>query len=79
MIGNVPAVEMLGRVCAKHNVPFAFNLAGDPCIRPPFFKNIMDTIEHADFIFCNEFEIDIMTEQFKTKDRLSTAKHIAKY
>ena len=56
-----------------------YNLGGEPCIKAPFLHKMLDTIIHADFVFCNEFEIDLVAKLLLQNDRQAAIEYIAKY
>jgi adenosine kinase len=70
----------VSRHCAETNKPFFFNIAA-PFLLFIAFDAVMDAIEHADYVFCNEEEASTIAEKLglKADDRVGAAKAICEY
>ena len=70
----------MSRHCAETNKPFLFNIAA-PFLLFIAFDAVMDAIEHADYVFCNEEEASTIAEKLglKADDRVGAAKAICEY
>lgn len=77
---NDAALKKVSRHCAETNKPFLFNIAA-PFLLFINFDAVMDAIEHADYVFCNEEEGSTIAEKLglKADDRVGAAKAICEY
>lgn len=77
---NAAAHRQVAEYCSANDKPFAFNIAATWIIHTNY-DDVMHSIEHADYVFCNEDEGSLMAEKqgFKAEDRLSAAKFVANY
>jgi adenosine kinase len=77
---NDEALKKVSRHCAEVDKPFLFNIAA-PFLLFINFDAVMDAIEHADYVFCNEEEASTIAEKLglKAEDRVGAAKAICNY
>jgi len=77
---NVEAMRQVGRYCAENDKPMAFNIAA-PFLLFTNYDDVLDAIEHADYVFCNEDEASTFAEKqgFKAEDRAGAAKFMATF
>jgi len=77
---NAAAHRQVAEFCAANDKPFVFNIAA-PWIMHTNYDDVMHSIEHADYVFCNEDEGSLMAEKqgFEALDRLSAAKFVCNY
>jgi adenosine kinase len=77
---NVEAMRQVGRYCAENDKPMVFNIAA-PFLLFTNFDDVMDAIEHADYVFCNEDEASTFAEKqgFQAADRRAAGKYMCQY
>jgi len=77
---NAAAHRQVAEYCAATDKPFAFNIAATWIIHTNY-ADVMHSIEHADYVFCNEDEGSLMAgkQGFEAEDRHSAAKFIVNY
>lgn len=59
---NAEAMKQVTHYCAENDKPFLFNIAATWILHTNY-DDIMDAIEHSDFVFCNEDEGSLMAEK----------------
>lgn len=77
---NAECMRKVGRYCAENDKPMVFNIAAGFLLCTNF-DDVMDAVEHADFVFCNQDEATEFgkKEGFETEDCVAVAKYIAQY
>jgi len=77
---NAEAMRKVTHYCAANDKPMLFNIAATWILHTNM-DDVMDAIEHSDFVFCNEDEASLFAEKqgMEATDRLGAAKFICNY